>query len=116
MIASRSRVPVVPVRLIGVNRVLPPNVWMVHPGPVEVRFGAPMDLRGDDLPTLRAKSARRCARYDAAEWRKAQRCARTVSSRSGRTPQGRHQSAHRALQQVMTAPPEAPIRPREMSS
>jgi len=62
MIASRLRVPVVPVRLTGVNRVLPPNVWMVHPGPVEVRFGAPMDLRGDDFADLaRQVRAQVCA-------------------------------------------------------
>jgi len=52
MIGSRLRVPVVPVRLIGVDRVLPRGATTVHPGPVEVRFGAPMDLRGDDFAGL----------------------------------------------------------------
>jgi long-chain acyl-CoA synthetase len=52
MIAAKLRVPVVPVRLIGVDRVLPRGATMVHPGRVEVRFGAPMDLRGEDFAAL----------------------------------------------------------------
>jgi long-chain acyl-CoA synthetase len=62
MIASRLRVPVVPIRLIGVNRVLPRDATMVHPGPVEVRFGSAMELRGDDFAALaRQVRAQVCA-------------------------------------------------------
>lgn len=52
MIGSRLRVPVVPIRLRGVYRVLPRYSKMIHPGPVEVAFGAPIDLKGDDYAEL----------------------------------------------------------------
>lgn len=45
MIASRLRLPVVPIRLRGVNRILPRHARMPHPGPVEVHIGAPIELR-----------------------------------------------------------------------
>jgi long-chain acyl-CoA synthetase len=62
MIASRLQVPVVPIRLIGVDRVLPRDAWMVHRGPVEVRFGSPMELRGNDFAALaRQVRAQVCA-------------------------------------------------------
>jgi long-chain acyl-CoA synthetase len=46
--ASRLRVPVVPVRLKGVDRVLHRGSRMIHPGSVEVVFGSPLELKGDD--------------------------------------------------------------------
>ncbi|MGE0592485.1 MAG: AMP-binding protein [Vicinamibacterales bacterium] len=52
MIADRLDVPVVPVRLEGVNRVLHPKARMATPGPVRVAFGAPLHLRGDDYAAL----------------------------------------------------------------
>jgi long-chain acyl-CoA synthetase len=52
MIASRLDVPVVPVRLDGVDRVLHPSWKMVRPGQVRVAFGAPMRLRGRDYADL----------------------------------------------------------------
>ncbi len=52
MIASRLDLPVVPIRLIGVNCVLPPGGKMVHPGPVEIHFGAPMELHGNNFLAL----------------------------------------------------------------
>ncbi len=52
MIASRLDVPVVPVRIDGVDRVLHPSWTMVRPGTVRVAFGAPMRLRGDDFADL----------------------------------------------------------------
>lgn len=52
MIASRLDVPVVPVRLDGVDRVLHPSWRMVRPGTVRVAFGAPLRLRGDDYADL----------------------------------------------------------------
>jgi 1-acyl-sn-glycerol-3-phosphate acyltransferase len=52
MIASRLDVPVVPVRLDGVDRVLHPTWKMARPGRVRVAFGAPLRLRGDDYAAL----------------------------------------------------------------
>jgi long-chain acyl-CoA synthetase len=52
MIASRLDVPVVPVRLDGVDRVLHPRWKFPKSGPVRVAFGAPMRLRGDDYAAL----------------------------------------------------------------
>ena len=52
MIASRLDVPVVPVRLEGVDRVLHRTWHMARPGRVDVTFGAPMRLVGDDYEAL----------------------------------------------------------------
>ena len=52
MIASRLDVPVVPVRLDGVDRVLHPTWRFPKRGGVRVAFGAPMRLRGDDYAAL----------------------------------------------------------------
>jgi long-chain acyl-CoA synthetase len=52
MIASRLRVPVVPVRLEGLDRVLPPAWRMARPARVRVAFGRPLTLTGDDYETL----------------------------------------------------------------
>jgi long-chain acyl-CoA synthetase len=52
MIASRLDLPVVPVRLVGLDRVLHTGWrWPVR-GPVSVTFGAPMRLAGDDYAAL----------------------------------------------------------------
>jgi 1-acyl-sn-glycerol-3-phosphate acyltransferase len=48
MICGRLNLPVVPVRLDGVDRVLHPSWRMARRGPVDVRFGAPVALEGDD--------------------------------------------------------------------
>ncbi len=55
MIGSRMRVPIVPIRLRGVCRVLPHSSRMIHPGPVEVAFGSPLKLEGDDYTRLARK-------------------------------------------------------------
>jgi len=55
MIASRLRLPLIPIRLRGVDRVLPRGSRVVHPGPVEVSFGPPMELAGDDFAALADK-------------------------------------------------------------
>jgi len=55
MIGSRLGVPVVPVRLEGVDRVLHKSWRMARRGPVRVAFGPPIRLEGDDY----AKLARR---------------------------------------------------------
>jgi 1-acyl-sn-glycerol-3-phosphate acyltransferase len=52
MIASRLDVPVVPVRLEGVDRVLHHTWHMARPGRVRVAFGAPMRLTGEDYEAL----------------------------------------------------------------
>jgi long-chain acyl-CoA synthetase len=55
MMASRLRVPVIPVRLEGVDRVLHQTWKMATPGPVRVTFGAPMQLTGEDYVDLTAQ-------------------------------------------------------------
>jgi long-chain acyl-CoA synthetase len=52
MIASRLGVPVVPVRLDDVDKVLHPSWRMARPGRVRVAFGAPLHLAGDDYEAL----------------------------------------------------------------
>lgn len=52
MIASRLRLPVVPIRLQGVERVLPRAGKWPHPGPVEVKIGSPSCLKGESYPAL----------------------------------------------------------------
>jgi len=59
MMASRLDVPVVPVRLDGVDRVLHPKAQMATPGRVRVAFGAPMRLRGEAYAELAAEVERR---------------------------------------------------------
>jgi long-chain acyl-CoA synthetase len=48
MIGSRLHLPVVPVRLYHVDRVLHPTWRMARPGRCGVTFGAPLHLSGDD--------------------------------------------------------------------
>lgn len=52
MIASRLGVPVVPVRIEGLDKVLHHSWRMARPGRVRVAFGAPMHLAGDDYESL----------------------------------------------------------------
>jgi long-chain acyl-CoA synthetase len=52
MIASRLDVPVVPVRLEGVDRVLHRTWHMARPGHVRVAFGPPVRLAGGDYEAL----------------------------------------------------------------
>jgi long-chain acyl-CoA synthetase len=55
MIGARLDVPVVPVRLEGLDRVLHQKWRMAKPGPVRVAFGAPLALEGDDYAALAAR-------------------------------------------------------------
>jgi long-chain acyl-CoA synthetase len=55
MIASRLDVPVVPVRLIGVDQILHPSWKFPQPGRATVIFGAPMSLTGNDYAGLAAR-------------------------------------------------------------
>ncbi|MGH2668229.1 MAG: 1-acyl-sn-glycerol-3-phosphate acyltransferase, partial [bacterium] len=52
MIASRLGVPVVPIRLEGLDKVLHQKAKMASPGRVRVAFGRPLRLAGDDFPAL----------------------------------------------------------------
>ncbi len=52
MIGSRLAVPVVPVRLDGVNRVLRRTWKMARPGRVRVSFGPAVELTGEDYSEL----------------------------------------------------------------
>ena len=52
MIASRLGVPVVPVRIEGLDKVLHHTWRMAKPGPVRIAFGKPLILTGDDYETL----------------------------------------------------------------
>jgi long-chain acyl-CoA synthetase len=52
MIASRLGVPVVPIRLEGLDKVLHQKAKMATPGRARVAFGAPLRLKGDDFAAL----------------------------------------------------------------
>jgi len=52
MMASRLAVPVIPVRLEGLDRILHKSWKMARPGRASVRFGKPMQLEGDDYADL----------------------------------------------------------------
>ncbi len=52
MIGARMRVAVAPVRLRGVDRVLPRGARWIRRGAVEVAFGDPIELSGDDYAAL----------------------------------------------------------------
>jgi long-chain acyl-CoA synthetase len=52
MLASRLNVPVVPVRLEGLNQVLHRTWKFPRPGRVRVKFGPALHLRGDDYAAL----------------------------------------------------------------
>lgn len=54
MIGGKLGVPVVPVRLVGLERVLHHSWRMAHPGPVTVKFGKPLYLTGEDYETSAA--------------------------------------------------------------
>lgn len=52
MLGSKLDVPVVPVKLIGLDKVLHRTWKMARPGRVVIRFGAPLHLRGEDYESL----------------------------------------------------------------
>jgi 1-acyl-sn-glycerol-3-phosphate acyltransferase len=52
MIGSRLDLPVVPVKIDGVYKILHVKSRFPRPGPVSVKFGAPMRLHGDDYAAL----------------------------------------------------------------
>ena len=57
MIGSRLELPVVPVRIDGVHRILHVKDRMARPGPVRVRFGAPLVVEGATTTPALARSA-----------------------------------------------------------
>ncbi len=61
MVASHLRLPVIPIRLRGTGRVLPPGAVWPRRGPVEVAMGAPMVLRGESYADL-AREVERAVR------------------------------------------------------
>lgn len=58
MMASRLGIPIVPVRLCGLENVLRPGWHMARPGRVDVRFGAPITVEGDDYASQIARVER----------------------------------------------------------
>jgi long-chain acyl-CoA synthetase len=52
MMASKLKVPVVPLRIRGSNRVLHPTWRMARPAFVDVTIGKPLHLEGDDFAAL----------------------------------------------------------------
>jgi long-chain acyl-CoA synthetase len=52
MIGAKLDLPVIPVRLEGVDRILATGSSVARPGRVRVSFGAPLRLRGDDYAAL----------------------------------------------------------------
>jgi long-chain acyl-CoA synthetase len=52
LIASRLNVPVVPIRLRGLERVLSRRAHWLRPVRIEIAFGSPLHLRGEDYTAL----------------------------------------------------------------
>jgi long-chain acyl-CoA synthetase len=52
LVAAKTGLPVVPVRLIGLERVLHRSARFPSPGPVEVRFGAALHFSGTDYAAI----------------------------------------------------------------
>jgi long-chain acyl-CoA synthetase len=52
LIASRLQIPIVPVRLRGVQKVLHRHAWRPRPGRVSIVFGAPLRLKGDNYAAI----------------------------------------------------------------
>jgi long-chain acyl-CoA synthetase len=61
MIASRMDLPVVPVRVEGLDKILHPRMRWPKRGPARIAFGPPMTLRGEDYAAL-AKEVERAVR------------------------------------------------------
>ena len=52
MIAARLQVPIIPVRIEGLDRILHQSWRMARPGPARVAFGEPLRLKGEDYRGL----------------------------------------------------------------
>ena len=51
LLAAELHVPVVPVAVFGGPAVLPKGSFLPRPGPLRVRFGAPMQVAAGSAPT-----------------------------------------------------------------
>ncbi|HVH29577.1 MAG TPA: AMP-binding protein, partial [Vicinamibacterales bacterium] len=58
MIGSRLDIPIVPVRIDDVDKLLPVGATFIRPGRVRVAFGAPLRLRGSDYADLASQVER----------------------------------------------------------
>lgn len=59
LIAARLGVPVVPIRLRGLDKVLHKHMRRPRPGRVEIAFGAPLHLKGEVFPALASSGCSR---------------------------------------------------------
>jgi len=48
LLAGRLGVPIVPIRLRGVEKILHRHARRPRPGSIEITFGAPMQFKGED--------------------------------------------------------------------
>ncbi len=55
MIASRLDLPVIPIKIEGLDQVLHSSARWPTRGPVRIAFGAPMRLDGDDYQALASR-------------------------------------------------------------
>ena len=91
MIGSRLGLPIVPVRIDGVDRVLHTSWKMAKPGPVSVTFGAPMRLSGDNYAELAQAGGAGGTRFAY--------CARKVTQSKGSSVSGAGEPGARATGQ-----------------
>jgi long-chain acyl-CoA synthetase len=58
MIGSRLDIPIVPVRIDDVDKLLPVGAQFIRPGRVRVAFGQPLRLQGSDYADLASQVER----------------------------------------------------------
>ena len=46
VLAIQAEVPIVPVAVVGTRAIMPKGRFRVRPGPIEIRIGAPMEVKG----------------------------------------------------------------------
>jgi 1-acyl-sn-glycerol-3-phosphate acyltransferase len=64
LLAQHARVPILPVGLAGVARILPPDTWTLHRAPIRICFGdliSPEGLSRDELTERVTRALRACA-------------------------------------------------------
>jgi 1-acyl-sn-glycerol-3-phosphate acyltransferase len=65
LLAQQARVPILPVGLAGVERILPPDTWTLHRARTTLCFGdliSPEGLSRDDLTGRVTRGIRACAK------------------------------------------------------
>ena len=90
MLAPKLRVPVVPVRLEGLDKVLHKSAKFATPGRARVKFGPAMHFRGDDYAAIAKESKKPCDGCRIKQSR-SQNVLRRCPRRTRRSP--RHQPA-----------------------